>query len=419
MFKFIHTADIHLDSPLRGLDRYEGSPADRIRSATRQAFEGLIDLAINEQIDFLLIAGDVYDGDWRDFNSGLFFNQQMSRLREKGINVYMVSGNHDAESQISKTLTLPENVFVFPTDKPSTKVLEELKVAIHGQGYASRAVSENMAKIYPEVIDDMFNIGLLHTSLNGYEDHEPYAPCSMEDLQAKKYDYWALGHVHNEEVLHDQEPVVLFPGCIQGRHIRETGTKGCMLVRVEYGEIQLEHQELAVLNWACIKVDAGECSSPEEVIEKILDEITEEVDKSSISFSAFRIIVSGATEVHAELQNARERWINEVRARVTDMFGESVWVEKIKINTSRLVNEEELKKSEGIVGSLLQYIDELEGDDHVIEEMAAELQDVEAKLPSGLIEDTKPVALNSPESVHERLKEAKELLLLKLLGREQ
>src|SRR3972149_747737 len=113
--KFIHVADIHLDSPLRGLERYEGAPVAELRGATREALESLVRVSLEERVDFVLIAGDVYDGDWRDYNTGLFFARQMTRLREAGIPVLLIRGNHDAASQITRELRLPENVNRFST----------------------------------------------------------------------------------------------------------------------------------------------------------------------------------------------------------------------------------------------------------------------------------------------------------------
>ncbi len=150
MFKFIHAADIHLDSPLRGLSRYEGAPVGRIRGATRDALEELTRLAIDEEVHFVVIAGDVFDGDWRDYNTGLFFARQMTQLREKGIRVFFLAGNHDAASSITKNLRMPDNVHKFPTGKPKTFLVKEIRVAIHGQGFARPDVTDNLVAGYPD-----------------------------------------------------------------------------------------------------------------------------------------------------------------------------------------------------------------------------------------------------------------------------
>lgn len=144
-FTFLHAADVHLDSPLLGLERYEGAPVEYVRGAARRAFQNLVQLALDEEADFLLIAGDLYDGDWRDSNTGLFFASQAARLKEAGIGVYLIRGNHDAASQITCQLRLPENVFDFSTREPETKVDDDLGVAIHGQGFHTQAVLDDLS----------------------------------------------------------------------------------------------------------------------------------------------------------------------------------------------------------------------------------------------------------------------------------
>ncbi len=182
MFKFIHAADIHLDSPLKGLEQYEGAPVEDIRGATRRALEKLVELAIEREVDFVLIAGDLYDGDWKDHNTGLFFVRQMSYLREANIPVIMINGNHDAANRMTKSLRLPHNVEVLShtrSQTAKTKKLRELGVAVHGRSFAKAAEYDNLARDYPPKQDGLFNIGLLHTSLAGAEGHEPYAPCTI------------------------------------------------------------------------------------------------------------------------------------------------------------------------------------------------------------------------------------------------
>ena len=242
----MHAADIHLDSPLIGLPDTEGRVAERIRTAPRAAFGLLVQQAIEDEIDFLVIAGDLYDGTWRDYKTGLFFAEQMGRLNQAGIQVFLLHGNHDAQSEITKPLVLPDNVSVFGFRRAETFRIEELNVALHGQSFRQAAVTDNLVPGYPSPIKDTFNIGVLHTALGRMGEHANYAPCSLEELMAKGYDYWALGHVHRRQVLHEQ-PHVVFPGNLQGRHVRETGPKGAYLVTVETGEVaDLTHLEMDV-----------------------------------------------------------------------------------------------------------------------------------------------------------------------------
>ena len=192
-FRFFHAADIHLDSPLTGLADIQGGVAERIRTAPRTAFEALIDRAIHDQVDFFVIAGDLYDGTWRDYKTGLYFAEQMGRLNQAGIPVFVLHGNHDAESQITKPLNLPENVRVFSARKAQTFQLHTLSVALHGQSYREKAVTHNLVTDYPAPVQGFFNIGVLHTALDGMGGHANYAPCTLPQLVAKGYDYWALG----------------------------------------------------------------------------------------------------------------------------------------------------------------------------------------------------------------------------------
>lgn len=277
--KFIHAADIHLDSALHGLERYEGAPVDEIRSATRRAFDNLIELAIEEEVAFILLAGDLYDGDWKDYNTGLYFMQHMARLCDAGIRVFIVAGNHDAASQITKHLRLPDNVTLFSTKHPETVVLEDLNVAIIGQGFATRAVTDDLSQAYPQGDPQLFNIGLLHTCLDGKPGHEPYAPCSVDGLRSKGYQYWALGHIHKREEV-SQDPWIVFPGNIQGRHIREVGPKGCTLVRVESGEIaSVEHRDLDVMRWARCEIDVSASETMDELFEQVSEGLQSELMK--------------------------------------------------------------------------------------------------------------------------------------------
>lgn len=254
-FRFLHAADIHLDSPLHGLSRYDGVPAAEIRGATRAAFDNLVQRAVGERVDFVVIAGDLFDGDWRDMGTGLYFARAMGRLDQAGIPVFVLAGNHDAESVISRSVPWPPNVRQFGSKKAETHLLPELCVAIHGRSFATPAVTENLVLAYPDAHERQFNIGMLHTALAGREGHADYAPCSLEDLKAKRYDYWALGHVHEHEVV-CEDPHVVFPGNTQGRTVRETGPKGAVIVAVEDGcVVSLERVEVDVLRWATIEVD--------------------------------------------------------------------------------------------------------------------------------------------------------------------
>ena len=240
--KIVHAADLHIDSPLKGLERYEGAPVERVRQATREAFKKVIALCLDERARFLVLAGDVFDGDWKDVNTGLFFLAQLSRLRAIGCDVLLLRGNHDFE--LTRALTYPEHVHEFSVAEGAkgargrrTTVFSAEGVAFHGVSYGDRQVKESLLPSYPDPIAGMLNFGVLHTNATGSTEHAVYAPCTVESLVAKGYDYWALGHVHGHAVLRER-PFVVYPGNTQGRSVRELGPKGCVLIDVDDGAVR-------------------------------------------------------------------------------------------------------------------------------------------------------------------------------------
>ncbi len=382
--KFLHAADLHLDSPLCGLERYEGAPVERLRGATRGAMENLVDLCLAEEVDFVLLAGDLYDGDWRDYSTGLFFAAQISRLRQAEVPVLWMRGNHDAASIITKHLRLPPNSIELSSRKAETRILEDLGVAVHGQGFSKRAVTDDLASGYPEPIDGLFNIGLLHTCVSGRPGHEPYAPCRLETLVAKGYDYWALGHVHAREVLHER-PWIVFPGNLQGRHVRETGAKGASLVQVRDGVVQsVVHQALDVLRWARVEVDAAEAVSADDVVDLVRIALESELVDAEGRPLAARVRVSGASRAHDELMRDVERWRNALRLSATDIAPDSVWLEKIEIATDPLLDLSALGGREDAIGMLARSLRDLRADPDRLAALAESFADIRGKLPPEL-----------------------------------
>ena len=205
----------------------------------------------------------------------------MGKLDKAGIKVFIASGNHDAASRITKAMPLPGNVTLFSHKKPQSVMLEEFGVTIHGQSYPSRSVTENLVSHYPQYDPHSFNIGLLHSSLTGREGHENYAPCTIHDLHSKGYDYWALGHVHKKEVLHE-DPLIVFPGNIQGRHIRECGPRGCMRDTVDdIGRASADFRPIDVIRWMRCEVDASGADRGDDVVDRICEQIKELLEQSS------------------------------------------------------------------------------------------------------------------------------------------
>ncbi len=332
--KFIHAADIHLDSPLTGLSAYPDAPVDRLRTVTRDAFVRLVDLALEEAVDFMIIAGDLYDGNWKDANTGHFFCREMGRLNRAHIPVYLLHGNHDAESEMTRKLILPDNVHVFENRKASSFRLDALKVALHGRSYREAATLENLAASYPPPLDGWLNIGVLHTALEGYASHARYAPCSLAELTAKGYDYWALGHVHEFAILH-LDPWVAFPGNLQGRHSRETGERGALLVTADESGIQtVERLAVAVLRWERLELDVAKDPTLEAVVRRVGRAFEGLIATAPQHlYLAVRLVLRGQTSAHGELFGLASQLREEILGQAAAQGLDRLWVEKVCVET--------------------------------------------------------------------------------------
>jgi exonuclease SbcD len=358
-FRFLHAADIHLDSPMRGLETDPEAPAQLLREATRRAFCNLVDAAIEERVAFVLIAGDLYDGDWQDYRTGLFLIEQTRRLSEAGIPLVIVSGNHDAASVITRQLRLPERVTRLPYDRCGRIVLDEPGVAIHGQSFPTKSVTDDLSRGYPEPLTGLFNIGLLHTALNGRPDHDNYAPTTAAALVAKEYDYWALGHVHAREIV-CPDPWIVFPGNLQGRHVRESGPKGASLVTVCNGRVsRVEHRPLDVLRWCAVAVPLDGERHFDGAMARIGRALSENVQQAEGKPIAARVRLSGATPLHGRLLCEIERVRQGVVAEGYQYGSDLVWIESVVIDTASPDDLMDLLGRPDVIGRLAAVLDEM------------------------------------------------------------
>jgi DNA repair protein SbcD/Mre11 len=410
--KFIHTADIHLDSPLHRLAAYDGVPADTVRQASRRAFENLIGLAIAEAVDLVLIAGDLFDGDWKDYNTGLYFVGQMRRLAEAGIRVFIVAGTHDAAGQMTRALPYPDTVHLFSPAGPETRIVESLQLAVHGQSFARAAVTENLAAGYPDPVAGHVNIGLLHTSLTGRPGHAAYAPCTLDDLANKGYDYWALGHVHQWEVVAENPPVV-FPGCIQGRTIRECGSKGCALVALEPGApAEIRRLDCDVVRWETVVVDLGGQKTMERCLDRFCEACEACIDPHAPLPVIVRAAFGGATELHNRLLADPDGLRQAVRAAALAAFGERVWIEKVTVDT-RLPAVREAADP-GPLRELDLLVADLAADPDALKALGDELTTLLQKLPADYRQETARIRPDDPDAMRRLVAQAHALLIRRL-----
>ena len=380
--RFIHTADIHLDSPLVGLSAYPAAPVERLRTATRDAFTNLVSLAIEEAVDFVVIAGDLYDGTWRDFNTGIYFAGQMGRLRQAGIQVYLEYGNHDAESEMTKKLLLPDNVHVFPSNKAATFTLPALRVALHGRSFKVAATTEDLVLTYPDAQPGWFNIGVLHTALEGYTAHPNYAPCTLAELHAKGYQYWALGHVHEFQQW-TEASTIAFPGNLQGRNIRETGPKGALLVTANEAGVQsVERLFVDVLRWHRLQVDVSDAQTLADVTRLVGRHLEELVASAEASITlAVRVTLSGASHAHGELFGLESQLRAEVLGQAAAVDAERLWLEKVVVDTTPLEQPEQLAARGDAVADLQDILMGAPADEVLLGALQAEFEQLISKIP--------------------------------------
>lgn len=424
--RILHAADIHLDSPLQKLDAYEDSPVDQIREASRRALENMTQLAIDEQVDLVVIAGDLYDGDWPDQNTGLFFVGQASRLVREGIHVAVIRGNHDAANKMTSNLPLPKNPdgsdILLSEKKVDQRVLENLGIVIHGRSYAKRAETGDMAAEYPAPTGGMFNLGILHTGLSGLDGHDPYAPCSPQQLADKGYDYWALGHIHlrGEHQIKDAAPVV-FSGNIQGRHIRESGPKGCIIVDIDArNQTERRFVPLDVVRFETFNADASEWSHTDQLMDAYEAWMNEKLQRVEDRLLVTRVILSGESPLHLQWMREQSNLEASLRATsVTHGHGQ-VWLERLKIKTAaegdRVPAEQHDANQEGPLHSILSVVEALKSGGGDADWMESEISPLLKKLPTEFNGDQALIRLDDSEERHEWIEAATTELLARLQG---
>ena len=418
--KFLHAADIHLDSPLRGLEAYSGAPVERLRLATRRAMDNVVQICLDEQVDFLLIAGDLFDTNCRDFNAALAAAHQMQKLNRANIPVYLILGNHDSHDEMTKKVPWPPNVVLFDHQRAHTHLHPALPVALHGRSYPRREVTENLVPDYPAPVPGRFNIGLLHTNAGGNPHHDSYAPCSVAELAAKGYDYWALGHVHEYAVLHTA-PHVVYAGNTQGRYVREVGSKGAVLVQVTGNEVtSLEVRPTDVVRWTRADIVLEPDDLEDALLDRTRAELRRITDAAEGRLCAVRLEYTGRCAVHQQL--ARDAVRQQITANIRGLageFGEDVWIEKIKFQTRSPLDLDALRNGQDLVGELLREIQSLAADPARLAELYQQLlkpldEKTGAELAAAQIGQDS-LALDDPERLAGWLREAEDLLLCHLL----
>lgn len=266
---FIHAADLHLDSPFKGLANVPEEIFTQIQNSTFQALDQLIDMAIQKDVDFVLLAGDLFDNEKQSLKAQIRLKNAFEKLETHGILVYLSYGNHDYIKGNEHPVTYPQNVFVFKDEAVRSfpyKKNDQHFANIYGFSYMEREVTENKTKEYvPENKEVPFHIAMLHGSVAGNNEHDVYAPFERKQLIDKDFDYWALGHIHKRQILHNEFPVIVYPGNIQGRHRKETGAKGCYHVHLTKTGSERTFLPLQALLFESLEVDVSACTEIHQV----------------------------------------------------------------------------------------------------------------------------------------------------------
>ena len=380
-FRFIHTADLHLDSPIASLALRNADLGDLVRGATRKALERIVDLAIAEAVDAVIVAGDLYDGSQTSMATALFLMGQMRRLEAVGIRVYIIRGNHDAQSQITRELTFPPNVHVFDGRGRPVRAgaLENgREVHVHGVSFANPHAPASLLPTFRAPVPDAVNIGLMHTSLAGASRHDPYAPVGLADLSAHGFDYWALGHIHQRRV-HLEKPWIVMPGNPQGRDINEGGPKGVTLATVaEDGSITCEERHVAVAVFERLSLDLSGIDDWNGMLDRAEGLLGEARAAAGGAHLVARIAVTGATPLAWRLRRDEDLLLAELQ-NLAASLGEC-WIEAVELAVS--VPAAEADADTGPLAELARLMREDVVENHAYrEELRETLGDLLRQLP--------------------------------------
>ena len=356
--RFIHAADLHLDSPFQGIrSEAPGHVAETLRRATFDAYENIIDLCLQERVDALLVAGDVYDGADRSLRAQLKFVEGLKRLDAGGIRSFICHGNHDPLDGWEARLDLPQGCVRFGPEVTSTPVFpnEPDRATVHGVSYPRREVRENLAPLFREAVSSGgFNVGLLHANVGGNPNHDSYSPCSVTDLEETSIDYWALGHVHTRQVLRQQGPTVVYPGNPQGRHPNEPGARGVYLVEVDdSGAVRMNFHPVEVVRWETLGLDIIGLETEQELIDAINDQAESALDMSDGHPVVFRLALTGRGPLHRWLR--RLGTVDDLREQLNNRHADAqhwLWCERIQMYTASPVDREQVEQREDFVGDL-------------------------------------------------------------------
>ncbi|TMV88354.1 DNA repair exonuclease [Thioclava sp. BHET1] len=382
-FKFLHTADLHLDSPLKALALREPELAEKVGTATRTALTRIVDLCIEEEVDALLIAGDLWDGKYSSTKTPRFLKIELNRLDSAGICCFIIRGNHDAESKLNAELEAPPSTVIFTgRDHSRSFHVGDMEIAVHGVSMPSAHVAESLLPRYPAPVVGAINIGMMHTSLNGSAAHDPYAPCALSDLDSFGYDYWALGHIHKRAEYHGLSTVVM-PGTPQGRDIGELGETSVSLVTIQPDKtVDVSTRPVASVRFERISVPVDGLDDWAEIISALKRELEALAARAvKVDARVVRPVMTGSSPLAWRIRRDRDSLTDEAIVVAETLGG--IWIDKLELSLEVAENTEASQLPTDLVALVR---DGLEGDpaldkaarealDELLSDMPADLRD--------------------------------------------
>ncbi len=387
-FKFLHVADLHLDSPFVGLRSAPERVVGTLQQATFSAYDRVIETALREQVDFVLIAGDIYDGRDRSLRAQLRFRDGLARLARSGIESFVVFGNHDPLDGWSARIEWPTETHRLGAEKvEAVRVIRDgVRLAtVYGISHGHREVRTNLAQQFRASQEPGLAIGLLHANVEGIGGHENYAPCRLEDLEVAGMDYWALGHVHNQQVLREEKPAIVYPGNTQGRSQAEVGERYCCLVSVDADRLSQELIPVDAVRWLNEEVAIGDLVDEQELLDQLdgrCSEIREDNEDTPVVCS---VTLVGSGDLHHNL--SRPGYLDALLEHLRGEHSRDdpfVWVDRLRVQTVPEFDREERKRAQDFAAALLEIVDEIRADPEAIAELAGELAPLQEQIQKTL-----------------------------------
>lgn len=414
--KFVHCADLHLDSPFKGLFDVAPEIAGSIYNATFETYDNIINLCLQERVDALFVAGDIFDGGDRSLKAQLRFVAGLNKLESSGIRSFICHGNHDPLDGWEAQLTYPPGCHRFGPEVTGVPVFENEpeRAMVYGISYSHREVRENLVPKFNNVNPGSFNIGLLHANVGTDTGHDSYAPCTLSDLEQSAVNYWALGHVHTNQILRQQDPAVVYPGNPQGRHINEPGGRGVYLVEVtDAKKISMKFRSVDSVRWEAMSLDISELESEQGLLDA-MDNLVADCQAAADGRSViFRLTLFGRGTLHQTL--IRPEFVEDSRQSINEIWSQQqpfLWCDRIHVTTGFPFDKDTLRLQSDFVGDLLKISDEVHQGTDFFAEMRNELNELYGR--GGMANLFREYPLTETD-LRELLADAQEICLDKLL----